>query len=478
MVADMHKFIAKFVDELSNKYGAKKDLLDVVVALLLLRRIYSMSGNTPIPVKRNDFINIMLEDLSGSCSALGHIYPELKELGIDKLLNNNKRPELLEIADSLLYLHQRCQEDLVEYIPNEVDAAIFDLLFAKSWHVKDKQCLNMPRQIIKLMVALAEPGITGSVLDATFNSGYFLVETFERIQYALLSNEKSVKKDDDGFPSVPNTAENIRLFNSQSDLSLKGVEQDEERYHLGILNLVIRELTNRNYTKVDFFDYFSRRDELFDVVLANPPFGSQKNRYSQFSPGLEIETRNLDILFLNQILHLLKHEARACVIVPESNLTKTTSDYIRFRQLLLEKYSLEAVISLPAGAFSPTTNAKASILVISRTGSTARTWFYDLESVGYSLDRNRRRTKGMPLQDCLERFIKRKETPSDDNQNSGFFVDAATIRENNWVLAVKRYKKPVYTPIDAGDPQVLLDELTHEQREIDENLNALKELLR
>ena len=476
MMPGMHKFITKSVDELSNKYYQKKDLLEVVVALLLLRRIYPSQANKPAPIKRNDFINFLWENQSDVYEKFTRTFPELEELCLTRLYSQ-KQPEILEIADSLLYIHQICKEDLILYIPNEVDAVIFDLLFAKSLPAKDKQCLNIPRQIIKLMVALTEPGTKGSVLDATFNSGYFLVEAYERIQYKLHLNKESVEKDDDGFPLVPNTVENIRLFNSQNLFSLEGVEQDEERYHLGILNFAIRELVNLNYTRTNIFDFFSQKNELYDVVLANPPFGSKKNPH-YINLNLRISTRNLDIQFLDVVLHKLKPGARACVIVPEGSLTKTTKDYISFRQLLLENFSLEAVISLPAGAFSPTTNAKASILVISRTDATQRTWFYDLESIGYSLDRNRRRTKGMPLQDCLEEFIRRKETSSDNNDNRGFFVDATTIKTNNLILAVKRYKKPEFTKIETIDPQALLDELTREQREIDENLKTLKELLR
>ena len=479
MVSDLNKFIAKSVDELSNKFSSRKDLLEIVGVLLLLRRMLYTKANVLTSEKYNDFAGLVRDSLPEAYKRLESMYPILKELDLRWLFSFDRDADVLEITNLLEYIHQRCQEDSTDYVSDEVDAEVFDLLYAKTQYVKDKQCLRTPRQIIKLMVALIEPNTNESVLDTTFNSGYFLLEAYKRIQYTLLPNPEVVEKDADGFPSVPNTKDNIHLFDQQNNTYLEGVEKNEDYYRLGILNIALHGLSSVKYVKKDFFDFCRQEESLFDIVLANPPFGSRKNTSFESSiRDVRFETQYMDIQFLVRILQFLKPGGRACIIVPESSLTKTVRDYVYYRRLLLEEYALEAVISLPAGTFSPVTNAKASILVVHRTKSVERVWFYELENIGYSLDRNKRRTKGLPLQDCLKRFSDRHNARPNGDQKLGFFVDKEAIQKNNWVLAVKRYKKPEYEPIEQVDPQKLLAELMREQQEIDSSLNVLKELLR
>src|SRR5204862_2393276 len=61
------------------------------------------------------------------------------------------------------------------------------------------------------------------------------------------------------------------------------------------------------------------------------------------------------------------------------------------RKMLVEEQKLDAVISLPSGAFKPYAGVSTAILVFTKTnsGGTDYVWFYDVEADGWSLDDKR-----------------------------------------------------------------------------------------
>lgn len=61
------------------------------------------------------------------------------------------------------------------------------------------------------------------------------------------------------------------------------------------------------------------------------------------------------------------------------------------RRLLVEEQKLDAVVSLPGGAFRPYAGVSTAVLLFTKTnsGGTDNVWFYDVEVDGWSLDDKR-----------------------------------------------------------------------------------------
>ena len=59
--------------------------------------------------------------------------------------------------------------------------------------------------------------------------------------------------------------------------------------------------------------------------------------------------------------------------------------------MLIEDQKLDAVVSLPGGAFKPYAGVSTAILLFTKTnsGGTDQVWFYDVEADGWSLDDKR-----------------------------------------------------------------------------------------
>ena len=93
------------------------------------------------------------------------------------------------------------------------------------------------------------------------------------------------------------------------------------------------------------------------------------------------------------------------VIVPDGVLFGSSNAHKELRRMVVEEQKLDAVISLPSGAFKPYAGVSTAILLFTKTnsGGTDHVWFYDMKADGWSLD-----DKRQPLLDAslvgLQRF--------------------------------------------------------------------------
>src|SRR3990172_9513942 len=118
-------------------------------------------------------------------------------------------------------------------------------------------------------------------------------------------------------------------------------------------------------------DFFSLRSDslgAFDLIVCNPPFGQ---RIEKEIAGLRI--RSGENAFILASLQLLKSNGHLVFVVPEGILFRDSDKAIR--DFIVEKYSLEAVISLPVGTFKPYTGAKTSILIIKNATQRQKVFF-------------------------------------------------------------------------------------------------------
>jgi len=139
------------------------------------------------------------------------------------------------------------------------------------------------------------------------------------------------------------------------------------------------------------------------VILANPPFMSPKGGirpHKRFS----VQATRSEVLFVDYIAEHLTPQGRAAVIVPEGIIFQSGTAYKQLRKMLVEKY-LYAVVSLPAGVFSPYSGVKTSILFMDRllaATSGDSVLFVKVENDGFSLGAQRREIEKNDLPGALE----------------------------------------------------------------------------
>lgn len=198
--------------------------------------------------------------------------------------------------------------------------------------------------------------------------------------------------------------------------------------------------------------------------------------------SLRIESPSSELLFLDRISSMLRIGGKAAVIIPEGVLFGSSNAQKQTREIILKDNQLEAVISLPKGAFKPYTGVKTAILVFtkieekSKTWHTEKVWFYELQSDGYSLDDNRRRLKDFPLPETKVAFDDRTKSKTNDRK-SYFFVPIEEIKSNDLDLSFNRYKEYEYIEQAYESPKEVLAKLMKLEKEILKDMEELNSLI-
>lgn len=120
----------------------------------------------------------------------------------------------------------------------------------------------------------------------------------------------------------------------------------------------------------------------YDLVLANPPFGTKKGGERATRTDFLYATSNKQLNFLQHIYRSLKPGGRAAVVLPD-NVLFADGDGEKIRCDLMDKCNLHTVLRLPTGIFYAQ-GVKTNVLFFSRgktdKGNTKEVWFYDLRT--------------------------------------------------------------------------------------------------
>jgi len=322
-----------------------------------------------------------------------------------------------------------------------------------------------PRHIIKMMVQLVVPAPTAKlrICDPASGTSGFLVETakYMRDRYASELVTPAVR---DHFDRG----------------MLTGYDFDATMTRIGSMNMMMHGIRHATIERRDSLIEDNDTEEgSFDVVLANPPFKGSLDYESTAKSLLNVaKTKKTELLFVAQILRILKPGGRAAVIVPDGVLFGNSKAHRDIRRALVEDHCLEAMISMPSGVFKPYAGVSTGILVFTKIGKghsgTDRVWMYDMQADGLSLDDKRQKVDENDIPDILARWRNLDAEGARERTEQSFFVRKEDIvGDGNYDLSISRYKE---IPIDKTvhkAPEKIIKELKNLEKEI---ATALEEL--
>ncbi len=321
-----------------------------------------------------------------------------------------------------------------------------------------------PRHIIDMMVRLIEPNSEDQICDPACGTAGFLVSSEEYIQEAepdLFYDEK--KKEN--FEK--------RMFN--------GFDTDTTMLRISAMNMMMHGVEDPNIRHQDSLSSLYTEENKYSVVLANPPFKGSLDHEAVSDTLLKVcKTKKTELLFLTLFLRILKVGGRCSCIVPDGVLFGSSKAHKEIRKKIVEDNMLEGVISMPSGVFKPYAGVSTAILIFSKTGTggTDQVWFYDMKADGYSLDDKRSKVEENDIPDIIERFHHLDKEKDRKRTEQSFFVDKDEIVKNDYDLSINKYKEIVYEKIEYPPTSEILANIEQFQKEIDEGLAELKELLK
>lgn len=386
-----------------------------------------------------------------------------------------EKPTLLyEAVNKIEQIFVEIEKDAKEggHTFQDIQGDVYEMLLSEIATAGKNGQFRTPRHIIKLMAELVEPQLGNRIADPACGTGGFLLGAYQYILTDIVRkrDRKKIEKDDDGFEIATYSAFIDEKVKKVLEESFYGFDIDVTMVRLGLMNLMMHGIDN---PKIDFKDSLSKSYNeagQYDIVLANPPFTGKIDK-GDVNPSLRIESGSTELLFLDRISSMLRVGGKAAVIIPEGVLFGSSKAQKQTREILLKDNQLEAVISLPSGAFKPYTGVKTAILVFtkaqekSKKWHTEKVWFYELQSDGYSLDDNRRRLKDFPLPVAKSEFHQRNNTKHKDRK-AHFFVPLKEIQANALDLSYNRYKEYEYKEQTYAPPQEILSKILTLENEI------------
>jgi len=281
-----------------------------------------------------------------------------------------------------------------------------------------------------------------------------------------------------------------------------GYDFDNTMLRIGSMNMALHGVENPDIRYKDSLAQDHTGDEeKYSLILANPPFAGSLDYENTAKDLLAIvKTKKTELLFLALMLRLLKPGGRTAVIVPDGVLFGSSKAHKELRRMIVEDQKLDAVISLPSGAFKPYAGVSTAILIFTKTnsGGTDHVWFYDLQADGWSLDDKRQpllseeKLGVTPVQvltdaehaknnlpDVLSRWAQRDTSEQERPRTAqSFCVPKADIAANGYDLSINRYKEVVHEAVEHLAPKEILANLAKLEAEIQEGMKELEGMLK
>ena len=244
-----------------------------------------------------------------------------------------------------------------------------------------------PRNVVKLIVSMAQLSTKDKLIDPACGTGGFLIEGLKaewqslRDQYGAEWPEKELFAEEQKI-----AIKNIRGIDKDNFLGKVAKAymalMDDGRGGIFCENSLVDTKQWKAKTQEDV------RDNSFDVVLTNPPFGKKLKideteilslydlgrKWKKSEDGsyektdLLVDSQPPQILFIEKCLNLLNKNGRMCFISPESIFCNPSHKYIV--QYIKEKAKVAAIISMPEELFQPYTHAKTCVVYLKKGKST------------------------------------------------------------------------------------------------------------
>jgi type I restriction enzyme M protein len=414
-----------------------------------------------------------------------HVFPFLRTLGgDDSTYAHHMKDARFTIPTPALLARV---VDMLDHVPMEdrdTKGDVYEYMLGKIASAGQNGQFRTPRHIIQLMVELTAPGPGDVICDPACGTAGFLVAASEYLR----DHHPEMLRDDEMREHFHH-----RMFH--------GFDFDNTMLRIGSMNMLLHGVENPDIRYRDSLaQEHAGEDEKYTLVLANPPFAGSLDYEGTAKDLLQIvKTKKTELLFLALFLRLLKPGGRAAVIVPDGVLFGSTKAHKELRRVLVEDQKLDAVISLPGGAFKPYAGVSTAILLFTKTnsGGTDHVWFYDVQADGWSLDD--KRTALLPeeklgptsraalseaehaknnLPDVRARWAQRggaeRERP---RIAQSFTVPKVDIAAHGYDLSLNRYKEVMHEEVEHRAPREILAELQRLEDDIREGMRELEGMI-
>ena len=289
-----------------------------------------------------------------------------------------------------------------------------------------------PRAITQFITDIINPRIGERLLDPACGTGGYLTCAIEHL-----------KKQANNVEQHRSIAENIA-----------GWEYKPLPFLLATTNLILHDIEVPNIRFGDALDQplsnFTEKNRV-NVILANPPFGGIVANGNESNFPQNFRTKESADLFLILMIHLLKKDGRAGIVLPDGSLTGEGVKQ-RVRQKLLEDCNLHTIVRLPQSVFAPYATVNTNLLFFDKGEPTKNVWYYE-----------------HTLPQGQKAYSKTKTIKIDEFEPIKAWWNDRKESEVAWKISIDSIKGRGYD-LDIKNPNKIAEEVVYDRQAIIENL--------
>lgn len=229
----------------------------------------------------------------------GHDRLELYGEAITKLWQNNHLPQLFRDIFKDAFLPYRSPETLslflkeingFTYNHSEDLGDAFEYLLSIMSSQGDAGQFRTPRHIIDFITEVVDPKKDESILDPACGTAGFLISAYKHI---LKLHDGEDDPDRKEKPLTPDDKK--KLMNN-----LVGYDISPDMVKLSKVNMYLHGFAEPRIYEYDTLSSDEKWDEMYDVIMANPPFMSPKGGIRPHK-GFSVQANRAEVLFVDYI---------------------------------------------------------------------------------------------------------------------------------------------------------------------------------
>lgn len=299
--------------------------------------------------------------------------------------------DVIDVADSitldarsLTYVVGELQLYSLQESPRDAVGDAFEVFIGLSLKGSQGQFFT-PRNVVKMIVDMVDPGPTDKIIDPACGSGGFLVEALRHVWGHVEKQGQDL-----GWPRAEIDAEKQKV----AIANFRGIDKDTflskvAKAYMAILGDGRGGIYCENSLEAPSKWGSKTRNGVqtneFDVVITNPPFGKklaidsesilktydlghkwkQNPKTQVFEMGELADKQAPQILFIERCLDLLKDDGKLGIVLLESIFGMPKYRYVV--DYLEKNTEILAIVTMPEDLFQPHTHAKCCVLICKKT---------------------------------------------------------------------------------------------------------------
>jgi type I restriction enzyme M protein len=309
-----------------------------------------------------------------------------------------------------------------------------------------------PRPLIQSIVSCVMPTLSDtsgpSIVDPACGTGGFLVAARDWISAHSYMSRRNM-----GLSLI-----------RQSEVTYCGTDLVARPRRLALMNMYLHGANAR----IDIGDsiYEPVRTQKFDLVLTNPPFGSQGALGTPYRGDFAVHTANKQLNFVQHAVTLLKPGGSAAIVVPDNVLFSNQAiSVLRHLTLICD---LHTILRCPNGTFSPyTQGTKTNVLFFSKGVPTSNVWIYDGRTSVPAINRKNVLTRAhfSEFEECYRASDHSRKTRTESDSQDGRWrrFPIRTIESAAYRIDSLRWLSDATAPVSREPLALVTDAMTRLQ---------------